>query len=1135
MKVLKKLLLINWHSFWNQLIEFEGINFLTGINASGKSTIIDAMQLLLLGDTAGYFFNKAANEKSTRTLEGYLYGEIGEDGDTGFKYLREGKRFTSYIVCEFHDDVKKSDFTLGIVFDCHEDRTKEHKFFILDSKIPDNRFISVNIPMSHRELKNFLSNNYRKSKFLFAGTNKEYQNNLKGKLGGIKDKYFSLFKKAVSFTPIIDIETFITEYICDVKNSIDISMMQDNIRAYKRLEADANIMEQRISALEKIASKYNAYCEENQRLKIQTYIIKRAKHQESVDMLEKLKDEFRNNNEQIITLTKVREEQSLRINELRDKREKLLADRINSDIYRKTTELEKQKKDIEKDLSNLKNNLHRTLGKMKDYGNNWKKCVNKICKSENGDKDYYSLAELYKEDLSNLYELADKALKYSETLLQIDTTVFCNMDNKFFMDIRNTLEDFKKEASHIEHSLAKIYQDLYKKTADLQSEINNLKKGIKPYDRKLSELRQIISKELTEKYGRTINVYILADLLEIKKNQWRNAIEAYLYKEKFYLFVEPEYFKDTLTIYYRLTGDFQITGLIDTEKLNSIDPVREPGSLAEELISENKYTTLFIDYLTGSLIKCKTSNEVRQHKSSITENCILYQDYTLKQLKPDEWKYPYIGRKSIEEQIRVREDELCKNKEKLPEYTKTIECFKSIYKMEIINLNEVENILKVIQEACLITEFERKLQSISGEIEGIDLTWLEKINENITEIKEEIEKLEKNGKEISEETGKIKNANKNIDNEKIPAEIKKIEESISVIKNDFSGEWIENTGEPRFKKELEARSSASEVQSNFNSALARTISQMEIKRNDLAQARSDYNRDYKMSYDINLTNNNIPCDKELKEIKDIKLPEYKTQIEDAKEKALELFKEDFLAKIKSNIDTIQLQIEELNSALKESSFGSDIYRFTVKPRPEYRNYYNMITDEMLLEGFQLSSHIFQTKYKDSIDELFKQIIDVNIELNADERAELERNIKKFTDYRTYLSFDLTVRDAENRVQRLSKTLNKKSGGETQTPFYISVLASFAQLYRINDRGDTGNRMRLIIFDEAFSKMDSERIQESVKLLRRFKLQAILSAPPEKLPDITPLVDRTLCVIKDRDRASVKVFDKQIAGDSEYEL
>ena len=94
MKTLKKIKIINWHYFWNETIAIEPIVFLTGLNASGKSTLIDAMQVLLLGDTSGRFFNKAATEKSSRTLKGYLRGELGDAEDGGFRYLRNG-RFTS--------------------------------------------------------------------------------------------------------------------------------------------------------------------------------------------------------------------------------------------------------------------------------------------------------------------------------------------------------------------------------------------------------------------------------------------------------------------------------------------------------------------------------------------------------------------------------------------------------------------------------------------------------------------------------------------------------------------------------------------------------------------------------------------------------------------------------------------------------------------------------------------------------------------------------------------------------------------------------------------------------------------------------------------------------------------------------
>ena len=127
--------LINCHDFWNQTIEFQPLVFLTGLNGSGKSTLIDAMQVLLLGDTSGRFFNKAATEKSSRTLKGYLKCELGDAEDGGFRYLRNG-RFTSYIAMEFYDDVNKSSFTFGIVFDVFPDGGVDHRFFCLDDKMP---------------------------------------------------------------------------------------------------------------------------------------------------------------------------------------------------------------------------------------------------------------------------------------------------------------------------------------------------------------------------------------------------------------------------------------------------------------------------------------------------------------------------------------------------------------------------------------------------------------------------------------------------------------------------------------------------------------------------------------------------------------------------------------------------------------------------------------------------------------------------------------------------------------------------------------------------------------------------------------------------------------------------------------
>ena len=74
-----------------------------------------------------------------------------------------------------------------------------------------------------------------------------------GKLGQINKKFFRLLKKAVPFSPIMDIKGFISEFVCDVENKIDITDMQENIRYYKQLEHDLDIVKRKIGIFKEIA------------------------------------------------------------------------------------------------------------------------------------------------------------------------------------------------------------------------------------------------------------------------------------------------------------------------------------------------------------------------------------------------------------------------------------------------------------------------------------------------------------------------------------------------------------------------------------------------------------------------------------------------------------------------------------------------------------------------------------------------------------------------------------------------------------------------------------------------------------------------------------------------------------------
>lgn len=96
----------------------------------------------------------------------------------------------------------------------------------------------------------------------------------------------------------------------------------------------------------------------------------------------------------------------------------------------------------------------------------------------------------------------------------------------------------------------------------------------------------------------------------------------------------------------------------------------------------------------------------------------------------------------------------------------------------------------------------------------------------------------------------------------------------------------------------------------------------------------------------------------------------------------------------------------------------------------------------------------------------------------------------------YLSYDIHISNPDGRITSLARTLLQRSGGETQTPFYVAIAASFASLYKVGEQLRRPT-IRLAIFDEAFSKMDQRYIESALEIFRRFNLQIIAATPPDR--------------------------------------
>ena len=1115
MKKLTKILLIKWLYFEKELIEVKDINFLTGKNGAGKSTIIDALQIVLLGETNARNFNKAANDSSQRTLDSYLRADM----DVGSPKCRRGKDFSSYIACEFLDDQSGERFTAGIVFDCHSDGSRRDQYFIFDGPIPTSCFLVDRKAMDIAALRNWLKTQPGFSKMY--DSNKGYRDDLLAKWNVHNEQVCRMLKKAVSFRPIVDIQKFITENICDVPDKPDIEAMQQNIRDYKRHEELARRQEEKLELLTKIAQYFRGWQVAVDRLQLHRFLSLWAEKESleyRIERLNREKEDCADRIQQEKARGQVLDEKIARCDR---RRNELVADRAKSDVFQEQTRLETQKKQLEQEQRRLMEQINDTVQAVKRESALLIALCAKI-------KQWPAL-----EQLVPLTQIVNDLADGCTSLVDCKPEFFAGSIEPF-RQVKAASDTFAERLRKSFYELDRELARLDREREDNRSTLDRLRKDIKDYPIGLLDLKNQLQTRLFQRCGSQISVEILADVLEIADGEemWRGAVEGYLNNQKFYLLIDPTFYQEALSIYDSIKGKYgkQSFGLVDVGRLREKEN-RLPwdDSLAKKVQTNNPLARSYVDYLLGRVVCCTHTNQLRRYHTAITAEGMLYQGYVARPIPKARMEDAFIGRKAI----TLRIQRLTAQQNALTDEISRLEPIQA--ELERQQKHEFLFTARFLQEAeqrqsdyLQGLEINKELDALTDRLSHLDLFWLEEIGKQIDGLEEKIRHLQEEAKKCAGEIGGLENRVHDLEYERLPEQYEKLNEKEDLLAESFSEQYRETVGLPRYSQELERLKRPSNVAKNFGDQVPRAQNEENQAQNRLFTARREYIQRFQpCPFHVDAVDNQ-EFDDERKRLEESELPAYREKIRLARESALEQFQSDFLSKLYGSIRSVVEQVKNLNRALRQAQFGTDRYQFKVERSPDYAEYYDMImSTEGMGEGgiFALP---FQQKYGPLVEELFSRITaSDDIQANLRQQSELQKNIALYTNYQTYLKFDLETTDQNGNRQLLSQTLNTKSGGETQTPFYIAVLASFAQLYRVNDNSSFGNTVRLIVFDEAFNKMDSDRIIESVRLLRKMGLQAIICTPPDKLPDIMPQADRTLLVCKEKYIMKVLPYSKEV--------
>ena len=737
---------------------------------------------------------------------------------------------------------------------------------------------------------------------------------------------------------------------------------------------------------------------------------------------------------------------------------------------------------------------------------------------------------------NRLKEWKTKEMTSNQTIWDIDRFASGGITLGELKRLKNALAQMRNELEEERREIDGELRRIKKEEKESREELKELKQGRKAYPKELEAARIELQNQIYKRTGTFVNVKILADLLDIRDERWHNAVEGYMGGNKLLLVVEPEYAKTAMEIYQKMDKKkYYRVAVLDTEKVLEEKHEVRPGALAEEVIAKESYVREYIRFFLGNVMKCENIEELRNQRIGVTPDCMLYHSYRLQHINPENYtRRAYIGETSLRQRIRQLEERCNKLQEERLPLQDQLEEIRKLLDLESL-IQPEEDYMAQIQDARMIPEKERRKEQLTEQMKKLREDSVEALERQMEELANR--KEEKKKQVVAAEVQAEKCCDKI---EMLKDQIVDSEEELAEFRKDFQ----ENTEyEEVFRKFLEARKSVNYeyLKSQVAKGLGELKNAMDDAYQRLVDRRSVYIRRYPNRTFSTSVKENSDYDKLLDSLQCDDLEKYRESAKEQARSAVEHFKDDFIFKIRSAIREAYQRRDELNRIISGLDFGKDKYQFVItRNKGADGKYYKMFMDDALqINPADLGNtmdnqlNMFTMEHEEEYGEMMNELINIFIPPENATREELDearKNMEKYADYRTYLSFDMQqiVQGEKNMTIGLGKMIKKNSGGEGQNPLYVALLASFAQVYRINLSPKVQRRptLRLVVLDEAFSKMDAEKVASCISLIRGLGFQAIISATNDKIQNYLENVDKTFVYANPNKRhISIQEFEK----------
>ncbi|NCB92965.1 MAG: hypothetical protein EOM40_10475 [Clostridia bacterium] len=1101
-KIFTKILLNNWGGIEHHVIELnEYVNLFCGKSGSGKSTVMDAIQVVLYGSLAAAFLNKAADDaKNRRTVLSYLRGEQ-KDGTAN----RENRDFCAQIVLEIEDTGNHIVNCVGVTFEVgrNDQDIKNHYFFSHSGRMPEDGYLTEkNVPYSISQMRDLIKERQQSRDNRGRGdinrmypSKEAYLNTLNDVILGYIDgaRFVTMEKSSIALKMTNGTGQFIRDYMFPQSKADTIEKISEQLGAYSEIKDKIEDLEKRITMLTEV------YDENRYLYEAETGIVKTEAILRYVD-IENQKNKLEARQQDLESLCKKMEETQTQKDKVEAEQTGKTNELIEVEAALKASDCGQKEKELEE--------MENTIELLRSNSESWRSILRGL--------QSWVEDEIVTDYVSNPMRNLIKRFQ-TEPVTESD----CLQMKK---RIAETVEYIDDELEERRINKTEVARELDEK----KTIVEDLRNDRKSYEKKLTQAKSKLEQELTSRYGRRIPVYIFADLFDVKDEVWKNAIEGRMGRLKKSLITAPEHAHDAAVI-FRKMKQFEEVDLINSAAIQRDQPRAEENSLYEAVQTTEKFVDICLKRYLGRIIKCQSVEDLEQVRDGVTPDCYSYSNYIFRHLRERDYNLgACIGTTVSKAKLRQLEDEVTKLSAQLHDMTMEYTALKNSESFERLRQGPPQ-LIKLSQASQQLEEYFKKKEKLQKEIDKLKNGSLVKALElQQIALKAKLEVLGNENKKLGNNLLEI-NGKKG----QIESDIKNGQEKLDTL---MMGFVFNESIEMEVKEELRKV-----TESTYRTRQMKKLEQLDEERQmrleSRGKARMRFNREYPSLGFSGEEKDNQVYDSLLEHYRKDFEPKFKEDFQRQCEQVYKSLRENVIASIHGEIKAAYRHTRDINRMLAKIRFSDSIYQIEILPaNNENGQFYEMLmakeldTKNLDTAGFdgQMSfgEDDFYQKYEQKIQLLTEKFMPPK---DGDKQKQLSRTqeMERYADYRNYLKFSMyervTDENGNEKKNPVDEMAGRDSGGEGQNPKYVALLAGFAMLYMQQSNRDS--RIKLVLLDEAFSKMDKERSEVCLRYARELDLQLIVCVPDERLQSLIQYVDSVYGFRRHQNRVSMMHIDK----------